>query len=329
MRSLMFLSLMAGLAAAPAIAQDHDFFPEDVQVEPLHPGAAAGPALGEHRFVLSFEPSAIREIGLIRSKFQKDGIFAEILDELADQIALPVDIPITFTDCGGPNAFWSPNDQAITFCYELVALYNETYQHIEGQEGDLFRWADQDAVLTGTTLFVLLHELGHGLTALYDLPITGREEDAVDQFAALTLIGADEPGDSFEERPSRIALLGAYFFKQLSRAPESFTRDIFSNEHSLGQQRYFDVMCLVLGSDIDVYAPILTPGMVMVFDTVDKNPDDFDQDKVMDWLEKTDALNILPAARALRCPQEFARYDASWDYIVDTFMTVQQDAAQP
>lgn len=324
MRSFAFLSLLASLAVTPAIAEDFDLI-EEVEIEALNPGAAAGAVLGEHRFVLTFEPSNIREAGLIRSKFEKDGIFAEVLNDLADQIALPVDVPVTFTDCGYPNAFWSPTEQSITFCYEMVVLYNDTYQHLEGPEGGLFRWANQDAVLSGTTLFVLLHELGHGLTALYDLPITGREEDAVDQFAALTLIGADEEGDTLEERPSRIALLGAYFFKELSRAPEDLTRAIFANEHSLGQQRYYDVMCLVIGSDMDTYAPILTPGMVMVFDAIEKNPADFDTAKVMDWLAKTDDLNILPSARALRCPQEFARYDASWDYIIDTFMTVQAD----
>ncbi len=45
----------------------------------------------------------------------------------------------------------------------------------------------------------------------------------------------------------------------------------------------------------------------------------------MDWLTKTDDLNVLPSARALRCPNEFAKYVASWDYIVDMFMTVQND----
>lgn len=325
MRSLTLFSLLTGLVATPALAQDIVTFPQDVEVEALTPGAAAGPVLGEHRFILTFEPSNIREIGLVRTKFEKDGLFADVLDELADQIALPVDVPVTFTDCGYSNAYWSPSEQSITFCYELIADYNQSYEYLEGQDGEFFRWADQETVLSGTTLFVLLHELGHGLTALYDLPITGREEDAVDQFAALTLIGADEEGDAFEDRPSRIALLGAYFFKQLSFAPEDISRSILANEHSLGQQRYYDVMCLVLGSDMDTYAPILAPGMVMVFETIDKNPEAFDQDKVMDWLKKTDALNILPAARALRCPQEFARYDASWDYIVDTFMTVQAD----
>lgn len=324
MRSLAFLSVLAGLVATPTIAQDFDLV-QKVDVEALTPGAAAGPVLGEHRFVLTFEPSSSREIGLIRSRFEKDGVFAAILDEVADQIALPVDVPVTFTDCGYPNAFWSPSEQSITFCYELVSMYNDSYEHMEGQEGELFGWADQQAVLSGTTLFVLLHELGHGLIALYDLPITGREEDSADQFAALTLIGADEEGDAFEDRPSRIALLGAYFFKELASAPENLNRAIFANEHSLGQQRYFDVMCLVLGSDFDTYAPIITPGMLMVFEAADKNPDAFDQAKLMDWLKKTDDLNILPSGRAVRCSNEFAKYNASWDYIIDTFMTVQND----
>ena len=119
MRSIIHIGLLASLIATPALAQDTVGFPEDVEVEALTPGAAAGPALGEHRFILTFEPSNIREIGLVRSKFEKDGLFADVLDELADQIALPVDVPVTFTDCGYSNAYWSPSEQSITFCYEL------------------------------------------------------------------------------------------------------------------------------------------------------------------------------------------------------------------
>lgn len=39
---------------------------------------------------------------------------------------------------------------------------------------------------------MLFHELGHAFISLYDLPITGREEDAVDQFAAILLAMGDE-----------------------------------------------------------------------------------------------------------------------------------------
>src|SRR5690606_13863239 len=162
--------------------------------------------------------------------------------------------------------------------------------------------------LSGTTLFILLHELGHGMVDLFDLPITGREEDAVDQFATLMLIEADEEDDTLEERPSRLALLGAYFFRQLSFAREAMTRHIFSNEHALGQQRYYDVMCLVLGANIELYGPILALGVQMVDDTAQRYPDLVKEERVLEWLEKTDDLNILPYRRAVRCEAEYARY---------------------
>lgn len=308
-----------GLAACAALALTLPALAE-TEPEALTPGAEAGAVLGEHRFQLTFEPTAVEGMGLVRSKFQREGIFAEILSDMADQIALPQDIPVTFTDCGDPNAFWSPLERSLTMCYELMALYNTNYQHIEAEEQVFLKNLEAEDVLMGTTLFILMHELGHGLTDVFELPITGKEEDAVDQFAAITLIQADEESDSFEERPSRLALLGAYFFQQLARAPENLDRDMFSNEHALGQQRYYDVMCLVMGANPDIYAEILTPGMAMVIDTIDKNPDLFDTAKAEDWLNKTDALNILPYRRAVRCEREYARYSASWDFLFDTFM---------
>src|SRR6185295_2240523 len=37
-------------------------------------------------------------------------------------------------------------------------------------------------------VFVFYHELGHALIDIYDLPVTGREEDAVDQLATVMLL---------------------------------------------------------------------------------------------------------------------------------------------
>lgn len=43
-------------------------------------------------------------------------------------------------------------------------------------------------------MFFMLHEVGHALIASYDLPITGSEEDAADQFAAWWLINMGARG---------------------------------------------------------------------------------------------------------------------------------------
>ena len=42
--------------------------------------------------------------------------------------------------------------------------------------------------ITGNTLFVLTHEMGHGLINEMNLPVLGREEDAADSFAIVTTI---------------------------------------------------------------------------------------------------------------------------------------------
>lgn len=290
------------------------------QKKRLHPGQEAGQKTGAHQFKLTFEPTAVAGMGDVRSYFEQEGVFQDILDGLAEEIALPQDVPVTFKDCDSANAFWDPEARSLTMCWNLVAAYNFGYEKIKGEERAFLAGADQETVLTGTTTFILLHELGHGLVDLFDLPITGREEDAVDQFATLLLIGGDEPDDGIQERTSRLALLGAYFFRMMAAEPGDLARDIFADEHALGQQRYYDVMCLVFGSDSEAYGPILTRGLLMAEEAQESSPDRFDEDDAQTLLQETDASNILPYERAVRCEDEYQRYSASWAYMIEHFM---------
>ena len=50
--------------------------------------------------------------------------------------------------------------------------------------------------IIGNTLFVLTHELGHGLINEFNMPVLGREEDAADSFAIVTAL---KMGPSFSE----------------------------------------------------------------------------------------------------------------------------------
>jgi hypothetical protein len=315
---LRLLTAALLLSAAPVFAQA----PDDVDV--LTPGAEAGDTIGAHGFKITYEETAVEGIDEVRDLLQRDGNFQEVFDEVAAQIALPRDVPIIFRDCGEPSAFWTPENKTVTMCYELISLYNTSYEQIETPEQGFLQQASVEQVVTATTLFVMLHELGHGLIDLFDLPITGKEEDAADQFATIVLISSDEEDDKLEERPSRLALLGAYFFQRLAHSPDSLTRQILSNEHALAQQRYYEVMCLVLGSNTNVYGPVISLGVQMVFDAAQSYPNLVRDGSIDEWLERTDDLNILPYKRALRCEREFKRYNASWDYLIDTFMVPQK-----
>ena len=49
----------------------------------------------------------------------------------------------------------------------------------------------------GNTLFVMAHEMGHGLINEMNMPVLGREEDAADSFAVVTAL---KMGSGFSER---------------------------------------------------------------------------------------------------------------------------------
>ena len=92
------------------------------------------------------------------------------------------DVEAVFTHCDQPNAYYDPQNLRITMCYEFFYFFEEML--------DLPDLSDEDfyAAVIGTGAFFFLHELGHALVHVLDLPITGREEDAVDQLATLELL---------------------------------------------------------------------------------------------------------------------------------------------
>jgi hypothetical protein len=116
-------------------------------------------------------------------------------------------------------------------------------------------WSDEDEAdafdddtlfVVGNILFTAYHELGHGLIDILGLPVIGREEDAVDGFAAVTMIPEtpDDVGDALI-----VAVADAWSVQSdlasTGRDPRYWT------EHALDQQRHFAIVCLMVGSDQD------------------------------------------------------------------------------
>ena len=101
--------------------------------------------------------------------------------------------------------------------------------------------------LTVATLaFVFVHELGHALTHQLQLPITGREEDAADQLATVIVTSAGEEAGG-------IAIAAATLFGLFGEDREQFEAADFWDEHSLDEQRFFNILCWVYGSDPATY----------------------------------------------------------------------------
>jgi len=208
----------------------------------------------------------------IRKSLEQWGGLELAAAELDSALLLPQSLEVWFADCGQSNALYNPEKRQVVLCYELIS--------------DLIRrfapYARSDSALATavwhTTFFVFYHEIGHALIHILDLPTTGREEDAVDQLATLVLLNGGDAGRD-------AALQGASWFSLKSWRPHQPTP--FWDEHSLDQQRYYNIICWVYGSNPQAHQALLQRG----------------------W--------GLPGARAARCPAEFQRIFKAWGSMLD------------
>jgi hypothetical protein len=98
--------------------------------------------------------------------------------------------------------------------------------------------------VSGNMLFVLLHEMAHAAITQMGLPVLGRMEDAADSFAALRLIRV---GSDFSNRVLTEAARG--WFLADRRDQKTGDKVEFYDEHGLNQQRAYQIVCLMVGSD--------------------------------------------------------------------------------
>jgi len=154
--------------------------------------------------------------------------------ELANEIVrLDRNLIANFEECGKTNAWYSPSEHKITFCYELLHLLGALFAQVEKDP------ARQVQALRGASLFFFLHELGHALVGELDLGITGREEDVADQFATLMLLELGREGEAAVLEAARAFLL----LSKLRTEPTPLY-----DEHALDEQRFFNLMCWIYGA---------------------------------------------------------------------------------
>jgi hypothetical protein len=98
--------------------------------------------------------------------------------------------------------------------------------------------------VAGNMLFVLLHELGHAAMHEMGLPILGREEDQADNFAIVSLL---KIGNKVSHRVLVEAAKGWFLSDRRDRRDGE--PQAYFDEHGLDQQRAYNIVCLVYGSD--------------------------------------------------------------------------------
>ena len=101
---------------------------------------------------------------------------------------------------------------------------------------------DPDLFVEGNLAFVAYHELGHAFVSEFDLPVVGREEDAVDRLATWFLT----PDNKTEAADYLIAAMNGWF---LSASEVPLSEIAWWDEHGTNEQRAYQIACLLYGAD--------------------------------------------------------------------------------
>lgn len=228
----------------------------------------------DYGFHVVYNPSKQAAHEHYRGVFEKNRVFENVAEGLNKTVRLPASIDIQTVSCDTVNAFYDPNHKRIIVCYELFDYFLETFKGSAKSDEAL-----GNAVM-GAAMFTFFHEAGHSLIHVLDLPAVGREEDSVDQLATLTLIGTGEEGVA-------MALSGAYWFQLQS---QSERKTPFWDEHAFDGQRFYNIVCLIYGSNPTKYADFVTSG-------------------------------TLPKDRAMRCPEEYKKINKAWEKLLQPHFT--------
>lgn len=244
------------------------------------PTVSAEPVRAEDKgdFKVVYEKVASPDYREIQAIFRGTKLLEEIANALNEELALPVDVTVALRECGTAEASYERETHRISLCYELVSAFATVFLRDARRPEDAER---AGAAVGGATVFVLFHEAGHALIDLYQLPVEGREEEAVDQLATLVLLSGGKEGEG-------AALDGAstLLAQEEDAAGKALLNKLpFWSGHGLAAQRFSNVICWVYG----------------------KNPAGY-QDQV-------DAAT-LPPERAQGCAAEYERTSKEWDVLL-------------
>ena len=193
---------------------------------------------------------------------------------------LPRPLKLVTAECGNVNAFYSPDKTVVVLCYEMIHALLE--RGVALREANQFSEEFPIRYLQANLRFIVMHEVGHALVDLLDLPITGREEDAADQLAGWMMLKNVDTTESFGTLAMNMQMAADFF----AADSQQYGMQHYADVHSLGQQRFFNIQCMIYGHDPARFLRIVTSGN-------------------------------LPEDRAQGCPDESERITNAWTALME------------
>ena len=243
---------------------------------------------GEFYITYDPNPNTIYDgIDIAPIYLQNNQILETEIEFLNEHLRLPYDVEILATECGEINAFYYQDKKQIVICYEFIDDVFDLYYYYNGyDENDDYVNNYAYSVIIGT----FYHELGHALIDIYQLPISGLEENVVDQFSVYMMDFFI--GDDYNWSGAEMILANGYSYDLentwLNEFEDDYEERTYHNIHGLDVQRKYNLYCWGYGSNTIEYEFMITEGH-------------------------------LPEERAYNCELEYSQIIDAWQYFLDDY----------
>lgn len=173
----------------------------------------------------------------------------QVLEELSaflSPVRLPYRIKFKLMQCGVANAFYE-HGKGLWLCYELPDYLSRLAPVDAAGRG-----VTRDDVLIGAFIQLALHEVGHAVFDVLQVPILGRQEDAADQISAFVML-------QFGPNLARRTLTGAaYVWEQMNGTEWAGAK--LADVHGTTLQRFYNVLCIAYGGQPDTFKDLVEAG---------------------------------------------------------------------
>ena len=238
--------------------------------------APAGPELRNPKLSIDYVEPRSAEFQDLYERLKK----RQVLEELAQFLSplkLPLSLRLKFAECGVVNADYDPLDLRIRICYEWVDFMEKRAPTAAVPAAGLVSRAD---AIVGSTVSVILHEMGHALFDILKVPVLGKEEDAADQIAGFIML-------QFGKETARRLITGTAFMYFVQSKVDGNSN--FSDTHGTDLQRFYNYLCIAYGREPETFADFV-------------------------------AKNILPTSRAENCAREYRQVQRAYMQLINPFV---------
>jgi len=169
----------------------------------------------------------------------------ERMQAFLSPLRLPQPLNIITAQCGGQIELPYQPDAPVTICYEYIALIEQAAPAGIAAVGQAV--VTHDIALVGPFVQFTLRNVARHLIDMLELPVWGNAEDAADSLAAFIML-------EVSPQVAQKTIFGtAYFFAKTSQSEKLD----FAAIRPHVAQRYFNLLCIAVGSDLVRYSVFL------------------------------------------------------------------------